>query len=520
MDEVVETPEVASDVVVETIEETPVVEEVVETVDAEETPTEDVPASEEVAAETTEDVPQEVTFDTNAAFPELKENITKILDDYELPQPIQTAIDALIAKAEAAPTDSFVEFADYAPAGATPDVVVSTVKELLDRQTYLDSVTETSPGTYRPNTDKFAETIHKTSPEKADWLHYDLARLPSTKYQGLNKFEEGIADSLAREGDTVQSVITRYNQAMSALRNGVGIAGDAPAFIPTTLREAYWSLSKEERDELDSFDPSLDRIEYDDFGKAVNVDEAIRQRKIDTLAKIQKGIDGDKLIAQTQAQQESIRQQEFAAEVAAIQTKFYDAVREAVTTDVMKIKFSDDTKMQTILAHQNVAFLGQALEEGSAGDSARQILKDAGITFDYVKAQQLQKDIELASVALAQAKLAKDASGNVLNPIELNKANSQLKKTTQAWQDFAKNILDQQARLVSTGTAEAVKKEAEKIKVAPKARAAAKGVGTLASKEEKLPPYGTPEWDRYFAQKTLKEREERAMQQAKLYQTV
>jgi len=447
------------------------------------------------------DEPEAVTFD--AESPELLTKVNETLDKYELPQEIVAAFDALKAKAEAVPADSFTEYADYGDSTA--------VKTLLDRQTQLDSVTEVEPGQYRPNTDKFAQELHKNSPDKADWLAYDVMQLPSSKYQGLNKFEEGIADALAKEGDTVQSVIGRYHQTIAAIKSGAEIASDAPQFVPPQLRDAYWSLSKEERDEIDSFAPDLDRIEYDENGRAINQDEPIRQRKLITLAKIQKGIDNDKVLAQTQAQEREQQTRDFAVEVQTTQEKFYDAFRENVTQDVIKnVKFSENPKLNVILANQNVAFLGQALEPGASGDAARAVLAESGIKFDFAKAQQLDKAIVEASVALAQAKKTKAADGTLLNQVEVNKATSQFKKATEAFQTFAKDILDQEARLVSTGTAEAVKAEVAKIKVAPKARVATNGTPTQAKKEDTLPKYGTDEWDRYWAKKTLEEQAHRA----------
>jgi hypothetical protein len=173
------------------------------------------------------------------------------------------------------------------------------------------------------------------------------------------------------------------------------------------------------------------------------------------------------------------------------------------------VKFSDNPKLNTILAHQNVAFLAQALDDSASGEAARQTLKESGITFDGQKAAQLQKDVEIASVALAQAKRVKDANGNALNPIELNKATSQFKKTTEAWQKFAKEIIDPMARLVSTGTAEDTKKAVEKIKVAPKARPQASGTPTQASKPAPVNPYqyGTQDYYAHQADEIIRAKE-------------
>lgn len=517
LDAVVETP-------VETVVETP---EVVETPDAVETPAEDTPIEKPEGEETPEATPTEeaetpaeeapaepITFD-GLETPVLLEKITEVREKYEIPEELAAAFDALQAQVNK-PVDTVAEFADY----GTPD----DVKTLLDRQSYLDSVRDES-GSFRPNTDKFVQELHKQSADKASWLHYDLSQLPSDKYKGLNKFEEQIADALALEGDTVGDVLGRFNQTITTLRSGAVVSNDAPSHIPTELRDAYWSLSKDEREEYDLLAPDLDRIDYDENGRAVNQDEPIRQRKLATLAKIQKGIEGDKILQQTAQQAQIAKQEAFQSEVITTQTKFYDTIRETFTTEMLKnVKFSENPKMQKIMVHQNVALLTQAFTDDSAGATARQALADAGINFDHAKAQRLTKDVELASVALAQAKQVKGADGQPLNPVELNKANSQLRKTTEAWQSFAKDILDQEARLVSTGTAEAVKKEVEKIKVAPKARASSNGVGTPATRKAAEPPsniaYGSPQWDAWFAKRTLEENQARESKRAQLYQTV
>jgi len=488
-------PEVADDVVVEE----PKVE------DVEEVPVEEV--------ETPEAPIEEVSFEGITATPELIEKAEKVLEAYELPAPVQAAFDALKAQVSTQ-NDTFAPFAEYALENASPEEVATTVKTLLDRQAFLDSTRETETG-LRPNTDEFAKQI---SPDKASWLYFDLAQLPSEKYKGLNKFEEGVADALALPDDTVGSVLTRYYETMTAVKNGASIVADIPPFIPTELREAYWSLSKERREELALFDPATDRIDYTEDGRPINQDEQIRRAHLQDLAKIQKGIDADKRETQQIQQSQVDRVTAFQTEVFNTQVKFYDGFREMVTAEVVKnVKFSDDPKIQAISAHQNVALLTQAMGADAAGESARKVLADSGIKFDVAKAQQLEKQIEMASVAIANAKQIKDGHGNIVNQIDLNKATAQFKKATSDWQAFAKDILDQEARLISTGTVEAVKKEAAKIKVAPKARAATAGTGSAATKKASTSPhaYGTPEYYSWWADREI-ERKEAA--KAKAYQ--
>lgn len=485
--------------------EAPAVEEVV----AEEEPAAE-PVVEEVVEETVEEVPAEVV-DTpepvvfDPAAEDFNEKVTEVLENYEVPAELLAVIEAYKAKAEA-PADAFAEYSEY---GDTEQV-----KALLDRQAHLDSVRETENGSYRPNTDKFVETL---PPEKAQWMYFDLSRQPSQKYQGLNQFEETIADTLAVEGETVGEVMSRYKQSIEALRSGVAVQSSVPDFIPASVHKAYWSLSREEQEELNSFAPDADRIEYDDNGRAINIDAPIRQRKLDTLAKIQKGIDGDEFLKQRDAEAVQSRQQTFHQEVMTAQVNFYDSLRESFAADLMKeVQFSPDPKLQTILVHQNVALLTQAFSDDSDGTFARKALAEAGINFDTAKAQSLIKDVEAASVSLATAKQIRDAQGQPINQVELNKAKAYFERAGKNWQAFAKDLLQQQANLTSTGTAKAVEKAAdekiEKKRMEIKARPSTKGTPSSVAKKSESNPhaYGTPKYDEWYADRMMEEQARRA----------
>jgi len=489
-------------------EETPaeaVVETPVEEI-KDEAPAEEIPAEEEAPVEVEEapaETPEPIVFDV--AAPDFEEKVTEVLENYEVPPELQAVIEAYKAKATA-PDSSFAEYSEY---GDTEQV-----KALLDRQAHLDSVRETETGTYRPNTDKFVETL---PPEKAQWMYFDLSRQPSQKYQGLNQFEETIADTLAVEGETVGDVLARYKQSIDALRSGVAIQSAVPDFIPAHLHEAYWQLSREEQEELNTFAPDADRVEYDDNGRAINIDAPIRARKLDTLSKIQKGIEGDKLLKQQEVNQAQTRQQTFHQDVMTAQVNFYDSLRESFTADLMKeVQFSSDPKLQTVLAHQNVALLTQAFSEDSDGVWARKALAEAGIQFDVTKAQALVKDVEQASVSLATAKQIKDANGNPINQVELNKAKAYFERAGKNWQNFAKDLLKQQADLTSTGTAKAVDKAAtekiEKKKMEIKARPSTKGTpSSVTKKSESNPhPYGSRQYDEWYADRMMDEAARRA----------
>ncbi len=499
-EEIIDTP---AEVAVET--ETPAVEEpVVEAAAVEDTPELQAEATEE-ATETPEVVATPVEFSLDD--PDVNTKISEVVEKYELPEDVQAVLNFYQAKAEQ-PSDSFQEYAEY---GSAEDV-----KALLDRQALLDSVTETEDGGRRPSTDKFALSLPQ---EKAEWLFHDVGRLPSEKYKGLNLFEEALADSFAVEGDTVGSVLARYKETIGALQSGLAIKTSVPDFIPQGLQEAYWSLPKAERESLDMFDPATDRIEYDDNGRAVNIDEPLRNDKIRLLQQIQKGIDGDRILKEQEVASKAQRQQTFHQNVVATQEKFYNQMREMFTEDILKnVVFSTDPKMQTILAHQNVALLTQAFSEDSEGVYARNALQAADINFDLNKAQGLMHSVETASIALEMARQIQDSNGNPINKIEFAKATAVWERASREWNTFAKDIRDQMARLTSTGTTKAVDAAAEakieKQKIQAKARPVAAGTASTVTnnKNNALPPHIrplTPEADEWYADRIIKEREAR-----------
>lgn len=474
---------------VEVIEDIPEIIE--DTVDA---PIEEIPAeevTEEVTEETSPEATEEVTeavveppvFDLTS--PTLIDDAKAVLEKYDLPVDMQAAVDALLAKQA---DDPIAEYADYGDADA--------IKTLLDRQNLLDS-DRVEGNSYRPNTDKFIESL---APDRQEWLAHDLLSQPSKQYQGLSKFEETIVNTYGTEGEPVAVVLDKYKQFVTAMQTGI-ITADIPSFIPTHLQEAFFKLSTATRNELSFLDPEIES-------------ESIAE-KIKELELIQKGLNSDKQTALNTQQQKLQAEQVFSQTVQEKQVAFYDALRTQFAQDMVKeVTFSDDPKMQTLLVNQQVALLTQAFEEGSAGDFARNTLKEAGITFDMAKAESLMKAVEQAAVTLTSHEKAVNAQGQPLNPIEINKARSQFAKAGLAWQAFATDILKQEAALTSTGKKEDVQKAVEKQKIAVKARVTPNGTPTPAKKTEILPPYGTPQWDAYWANKTLDEQAKRVRQYA------
>ncbi len=445
----------------------------------------DEPATDEKVETEVETAPEPVTFDATLETPVLVEQGKAVLDKYELPQDVQAYVTALEAKAV---TPDLAEYSDY---GGVEDV-----KSLLERQSYIDRLEPLEDGTYRPQTDKFVESI--TDPAKFAWLRHDVLNRPSDKYAGLTSGQEFIADYLKVDGESVEQTLARYEDTAMAMRTGARVVPDIPQFIDAKLQEAYSTLSKDERDEI----ALLDLNDEDDKDKAIS--------KINNLVNIQKGINADKQAAQNQIYQQQARQQEQLRDVGTILTNFYDAFEiECAKTIAKEVQFSTDPKLNELLATQNVTMLKEAA--GQSGERARAILEQTGIKFDYSQAQKLQKDIEKAGVSLAHANSMKDASGEALDKVALNQATKAFENAARNWQSFAKNLIDQQARLVSTGKAEEVKTAAAKIKVEAKARQVPKGANDAAAvKKDDLPKYGTLEWDKYWAKKTMDEQAARA----------
>lgn len=381
----------------------------------------------------------------------------------------------------------FAQIADYGD--------VEAVTAVLDEHNTLYSRREEDNG-YRPNTDKFVENLVAKDPLTADYLYFDISSQPSTKYQGINKFEEAIAEALALEGESVNTVLNRYYHTMKVMREGANLPlADVPDFVPAELYGAYKTLAKETRDEMSMWDdPELYSLE--------------RSNKLNELRNIQKGINADLAEAQRTVQVQQERQQKLADEALNTQVTFYGEMRKTMAEKLKSVQFSTDPKLNTLLANQQVTTLIQAFSEESDGEFARQILKDAGIEFDYGKAQRLVDSVHKASQALTIAKHAVDAQGKPLNPVDLNKAQSTFKTVTQEWLKFADEILEQEKEVTATGTAKALETEIAKIKIEPKARPVAKTIPTAATNGNgDRPPasvrYGTPEWDKWWAQKTL-----------------
>lgn len=487
----------------EVVEDAPVedapAEEAEEGADKEEEPADDKAAK-------TDDTPEPVTFDHTAE--DFTAKADEVLEKYEIPDEVAAVITALRAKADT-PQEAFAPYREYAPEDASPETVVSTVKTLLDRQALLESVEEVAPGAFRPKTAEFIAEI--ADPVVKEWMFHDLGQQPSDKYTGLNKFQESIADAFGHEGEPVSAIMDRYAATVAHMQSGTVPTIDAPHFIPNEVREAYWSLPQSVRDEIALYDPANDNIEYGENGQQINRDAAARDEKIRQLALIQKGLNADKQEAVRSAETRRQNDQSFAQDVAQTQTRFYDTFRETFTKNVAEgVKFSDDPKMQQLLATQNVSLMAQALEDGSPGAFARKSLEEAGIKFDYAKAQSLAKEVEKASVALVTQQRMKGADGQPINKIELQKAKSAFERAGREFQLMAKDVIDQQARLVSTGKAEDVEKAVEKKKIAVKARSVAKGTPSKSTKQETLPNYGTPEWYAHWAKKEQAEQAQRA----------
>ncbi len=410
-----------------------------------------------------------ITFDATVEteLPELKTKITELLDSYDLTDApnLQAAIDVLIAKAEATPDVAIAqELADY----GEPEVI----KTALERDAYLSSVTHTEDG-WRPNTDKFvADLVQRATPEVVDHLYFDVARTPSQKYPGVTRFEEGIVDAIAVQGDTVGSALERYQEMVTYAKSGSVPIADVPSYIPVDLHPAYKALSKASRDEYDAYDPAQDG-EYDY--------SANRTQKLAELRQMQKGIDADYRENQRVIQDQQQRQQQFTQQVYQTQRSFYDGVRDQFT-EALKAEAVFPTELAM---RQNVTLLMQACQDDSDGEYARAALTADGIKFDFPKVQQMTAEVDKVTLELTNAKNTVDANGRQLNEIALRTATRNFETVTRKWLEFGKDILMQEQKLTATGTAKAVEAEVAKIKIAPKARTVPKGVATAAKVDTK-----------------------------------
>ncbi len=421
-----------------------------------------------------------VTFDAELETSALIEQGKAEVEKYDVPQPLQAYIEALEARVDTPSVDP--EMAPYQ----------EVLPQLVHRQNLLDTIEEVD-GVMRPRTDLYVQEI--TDEGKRAWLYHDLASSPSEKYPGLVKFQESIADGLHIEGESYQDTIDRYNDTMTAMRTGVTIVPDVPACVPANLQEAFSRLPKDTREWIANLDLS------NEFEAQSAADQVAQ------LELIQKGLDADKANAVREAQSRDAQQFQRQNRVIETQVKFYDTFRDNFATDLLKeVTFSTDSNIQAISAAQNVALLEQALQSDASGEFARKSLKAAGIKFDHQTALQLQKDVEKAAISLANAESVQGMGDKVA----LNRATEEFKIVGKKWHAFAKDIIGQQARLVSTGKAEEVKDAVAKQKIEVKARQVPKGTPTAAVKKEVLPAYGSPEWDKYWARKTMEEQAQKA----------
>jgi len=471
-----------------------------------ESPDEEVKEAVEGETPEVEEAPAEpFVIDTEAELPVVLEKVNEVLDKYELPEDVQVAIDALRAKAEFVPVVEpdplMTELADYGD--------VSVVKETLDTANLLSSVTINQDGSVRPNTDKFVEKVIAGDPDTAAWLYHDLASAPSNVYQGLTKFEEAICNSLSIEGDTVGTVMARYQAMMANARTASIVPeSDIPSYVPANLHQAFRSLPRESREELTALAEDGEDYSF----------ESDRNRKIIELQQIQKGIDAESREAHIAIQAKETQQLAYNQEIVTTQNKFYDEMRNIFTENILKeVQFSPDPKMQALLAHQQVTTLTQAFSPDSDGDYARKALAEAGITFDATKAQGLVKAVEDAAVALTFAK-RQTVDGKQVNQVEFNRATRQFEQATRAWQEFAVDIIKQEQQLTATGTQEAIKEVVAKQKIQPKARPVAVAAKSETIKEEsKRPPYKSEAYYDWYAENRAKEIQEAEARKAAAY---
>jgi len=461
-----------------------------------EAPKEDAPdgdVPEEDAVEVKADEVAPVTFDATAELPALKEEIAKTLDGYEIPQPIQAVIDALTAKAEAVPVAP--QFAEY----GEPDAIVET----LDTHSKLYSQ-RLENGAPRRNTDQYVESIK--DPEVKSDLFKDLSATASEKYKGFSLFEEAIAETFGREGEPIGAALKRYQENINAVVNGSIVpSSDVPEWIPVNCIEAFKSLPLSERNEIALYAPENDNITYDENGKPLNPDATTRANKLQILAKLQEGLENDRRVYQNTLETAQLKTQNFNKQVNETVDTYYGALREKFAKELSeKAMFSPDPKLNAFYAVQQVSAFELAVKP--EGQFYRDQLIESGIKFDYLKVQALDAALVSAITTFTSAKGNVDKDGNQLDKVGLSKAESAVAKASKDWQDFETDIIEQQKKLVSTKTDEAVKEAAKKIPVKAKPRATANGAGSeMKHRPDENPhPYNSYAWHEWLVDRDLK----------------
>lgn len=443
------------------------------------------------------DAPEPITFDVAAE--DFAEKVKTTIEGYDLDPPLQAAVTALQEAVQNRPATPIDEYLVY----GEPE----TIKASLDRDSLLTTSRREEDGD-RPNTDKYIETLPE---ETATHLTYDLMRRPSQRYEGYNSFQELIADTLALDGDTVPVVIDRFNRFVTAMKADAFVAeSDVPSYIPPELIPAYKSLDKLSQRDYQALSPEYDR----DDPESKAEDEAKRASQLKTLGQIQRGIEADTREKQElyQTSQQAITN--LNSDIVQKETSFYTTFRDQYAEKMAEIQFSPDANLNQLLASQQITLLRDAFFEGPDGDFARKALKTSGVNFDFNKAIELQNNVTEAATNLSKEERALDKNGKPLNPINLNKAKANFVEVGRQWTKFASDLLEQEKRLVLGKTEKAIEGAIEKKKVAPKARGAIAGAASSVTHQDEVPAFGTPAYNKYWAQKTIEEQ----ARKAKIYQ--
>jgi hypothetical protein len=161
-------------------------------------------------------------------------------------------------------------------------------------------------------------------------------------------------------------------------------------------------------------------------------------------------------------------------------------------------------------AAQRLTLLENAFDVGEYGNFARQALEAEGIKFDTVRASALVKAVEAAAIEWTEANRWKDANGKPINPVQVNKAARALETAGREWQKFADDIIKQQNKTAATTEETKEKDRVAKIKIVPKARSVVSTNASAAKTKSNIPPYGTQEYDKYWADKVLADESARA----------
>jgi len=450
-----------------------------------ETPTEEPeeePADEDAPAEETEETAEgeeeapaeeegEVAFSDDDSWTDFVEKADKYLGQVEITPEAKTIIDRLRSEADSK-RDLDREFTDFGG--------VDEVKKHLDQTNNLFRVrVDPALQAARPNTDEFVKNVAEQSPEIIDWLFWDLAQMPSRKYDGLSKSQEMFVDTGVPldKLDAFQQFIEHEEQFQASVR--------LPESVPQHLREAYLALNDDQKKPYE-YEPSSDQEE--------------RQR-IQILETIQDGINARKEKQNSLQQERQAASMAFQQEASGAAETAVKNMLEGLTKNLRDtVKFYPNARANALAIQKTVVMVENALREDFMGDLTRATFKEAGFKADFGAARQALDSFHEAN---RDYHFAKRFTPN--QAFLIKDAERRLDISVRKLSDLAEQFVIEQAELENQALVERVTtKDAKEKKsaVRPKVQ---KSKGSDVGAPPKLPKANDDEaWGRILFQEALK----------------